>query len=225
MSDDAHVKVKALTNHFARLAPQGIVECVNSFASLAVVYDLAATQNHLKQTKSSLTPFDYIAGLIMRGLENLAVIETEESREIVIPVCYGGECGQDLEAVARHCRMSPDEVVKLHAGGTYRMLFNGFAPGFAYLDGLNARLTTPRRDAPRVRVPKGSIGIGNTQTGIYSFPTPGGWNLIGRTPRALFDMTRTSPSLLRSGDTIRFKVISNREFETESETHAAPIVR
>ncbi|MCP9493281.1 MAG: 5-oxoprolinase subunit PxpB [Pyrinomonadaceae bacterium MAG19_C2-C3] len=225
MNDEAHDKVKALDDYFKGRDAVGIVECVASFASLAVVYDLAATQNHLMQTKSSLTPFDYIAGLIKRGLENSASFEMEASREIVIPVCYGGEHGQDLEAVARHCRMSPDEVVKLHAGGTYRMLFNGFAPGFAYLAGLDKRLTTPRRDAPRGRVPKGSIGIGNTQTGVYSFATPGGWNLIGRTPRTLFDMMRTPPSLLRSGDTVRFQIVSHEEFETYIRPNAKVEIR
>ncbi len=225
MSEEAHAKVKALSNYFRRSNAFGIVECVESFASLAVVYDLDATQNHLINTKSNLAPFDYIAGLIRRGLENSASFEDETSREIIIPVCYGGEHGRDLEAVARHCLMSPDEVVRLHAAGTYRMLFNGFAPGFAYLGGLDMRLTTPRRDVPRVRVPKGSIGIGNAQTGVYSFATPGGWNLIGRTPRTLFDVARTPPGLLRSGDTVRFQVIEHGEFEAYVEPTPHPFVR
>lgn len=213
MSDEAHAKVKALSNYFRLGNAFGIVECVESFASLAVVYDLDATQNHLIKTRSHITPFDYIADLIKHGLENTASFQDETSREIIIPVCYGGEHGRDLAVVARHCRMSPDEVVKLHAAGTYRMLFNGFAPGFAYLDGLDTRLITPRLDVPRARVPKGSIGIGNAQTGIYSFATPGGWNLIGRTPRSLFDMTRNPPGMLRSGDTVRFQIIEHKEFE------------
>jgi len=212
MSYEAHHEVKALCKFFERRAACGIVECVPSFASLAVVYDLCAMQKHLMQSQSRVAPFDYVEKLVRQGLENTGEAASETSREIVIPVSYGGAHGRDLEAVAAHCRVSTDEVVALHAKGSYQVLFNGFAPGFVYLAGLAHTLSTPRLSTPRVRVPTGSIGIGNTQTGIYSSATPGGWNLIGRTPRTLFDMRRTPPGFLRPGDKVKFQAISPAEF-------------
>ncbi|HLO67907.1 MAG TPA: 5-oxoprolinase subunit PxpB, partial [Holophaga sp.] len=117
---------------------------------------------------------------------------------------YGGEDGPDLEAVARHCGLAPEEVARRHAGATYRVHFLGFAPGFPYLGGLDPALAAPRLDAPRTRVPAGSVGIAGAQTGIYPLESPGGWRLIGRTPLVLFDPRRPEPCLLRPGDLLRF---------------------
>jgi KipI family sensor histidine kinase inhibitor len=122
-------------------------------------------------------------------------------RRVDIPVHYDGP---DLGAVAAHCGLSVDEVVGRHAGGEYVVYFLGFQPGFAYLGGLDEALHTPRRAEPRLAVPAGSVGIGGAQTGIYPLATPGGWQLIGRTPRALFDPAAEPPTLLAPGDRVRF---------------------
>ena len=127
-----------------------------------------------------------------------------ESREVAIPVVYGGEAGPDLDVVARHCQMTPQQVVEAHAAVLYDVYFIGFQPGFPYLGGLDSRLHTPRRDEPRVQVPAGSVGIGGSQTGIYPLPTPGGWQIIGHTPLALFNPQKNPPGLLAPGDTVRF---------------------
>jgi KipI family sensor histidine kinase inhibitor len=127
-------------------------------------------------------------------------------REVEIPVFYGGEDGPDLPAVAEHAGLSVDEVVKRHASAEYTVFFLGFQPGFAYLGGLDPALATPRRAVPRLEVPAGSVGIGGVQTGIYPAASPGGWQLIGRTRSALFDPVRDPPTLLRSGDRVRFTV-------------------
>ncbi|UXY09608.1 5-oxoprolinase subunit PxpB [Kosakonia sp. ML.JS2a] len=126
------------------------------------------------------------------------------SRTIEIPVLYGGEAGPDLDAVARHCAMTPKQVVELHASIEYVVWFLGFQPGFPYLGGMPEALATPRRADPRVRVPAGSVGIGGAQTGIYPLETPGGWNLIGRTELALLNPQLPEPTLLRPGDRLRF---------------------
>ncbi|HEY5801712.1 MAG TPA: 5-oxoprolinase subunit PxpB [Burkholderiaceae bacterium] len=140
----------------------------------------------------------------LRGLWPQTEAAALERRRVEIPVYYGGDDGADLDDVARHCGMTASEVVAAHAGADYTVYFLGFQPGFAYLGGLPERLATPRRDTPRIQVPAGSVGIGGSQTGIYPQASPGGWQLIGRTPLALFDAGRREPALLAPGDLIRF---------------------
>jgi len=129
---------------------------------------------------------------------------TLESRLVEIPVIYGGEHGPDLGEVARHTGLSERQVVERHAQADYIVYFIGFQPGFPYLGGLPADLATPRRAEPRLEVPAGSVGIGGGQTGIYPLPTPGGWQIIGRTDIRLFDPQRQPATLLQPGDRVRF---------------------
>lgn len=136
-----------------------------------------------------------------------AVAPREDARVVEIPVCYGGEHGPDLEAVAVHAGLSPDAAVARHAAGDYTVAMLGFAPGFPYLLGLDPALHAPRRADPRTRVPAGSVAIGGAQTGVYPRELPGGWNLIGRTPLSLFDPRREPPALLAPGDRVRFCAI------------------
>ena len=127
-----------------------------------------------------------------------------DSRTVEIPVRYGGEAGPDLNAVAQHCHMTPQQVVAMHAATEYTVYFIGFQPGFPYLGGLDSRLHAPRRAEPRVLVPSGSVGIGGSQTGIYPLASPGGWQLLGRTMLPLFNPQHQPPTLLRPGDKVRF---------------------
>lgn len=123
---------------------------------------------------------------------------------VEIPVRYGGDVGPDLNDIARHCGLSPDEVIHLHTHAIYRVFCLGFQPGFAYLGGLDTRLHTPRRDTPRLAIPAGSVAIGGSQTGIYPLATPGGWHIIGSTSVRLFDPAAAPAALLQPGDTVRF---------------------
>ncbi|MGL6018403.1 MAG: 5-oxoprolinase subunit PxpB [Gibbsiella quercinecans] len=127
-----------------------------------------------------------------------------EPRNVDIPVIYGGEYGPDLAAVAEHTGMSPQQVVECHAAAAYVVYFLGFQPGFPYLGGMPEKLATPRRAEPRLSVAAGSVGIGGGQTGIYPLASPGGWQIIGRTPRALFTPDTMPPTLLRPGDNVHF---------------------
>lgn len=140
---------------------------------------------------------------LQRWWEESEALEPE-SRFIEIPVVYGKEAGPDLGEVAHHAGLSEKQVVELHASVDYVVWFLGFQPGFPYLGGLPEQLHTPRRGEPRLQVPAGSVGIGGQQTGIYPLASPGGWQLIGLTPLALFDAHRDDPVLLRPGDTVRF---------------------
>jgi len=123
---------------------------------------------------------------------------------VEIPVIYGNDAGPDLQVVADHAGLTPQQVVELHSSIDYVVYFIGFQPGFPYLGGLDDRLHTPRRAEPRLSVPAGSVGIGGSQTGIYPLATPGGWQLLGRTPVALFNPRQQPPTLLRPGDSVRF---------------------
>lgn len=133
-------------------------------------------------------------------------------REVEIPVCYGGEFGPDLTDVAQMHGMTAAQVIELHSSPIYVVYFLGFAPGFGYLGGLPAALTSARLETPRAKVPQGSVGIGGNQTGVYPFSTPGGWRLIGRTPVAMFRRDANPMSLLQIGDHVRFRAISESEF-------------
>ncbi|HEV3410347.1 MAG TPA: 5-oxoprolinase subunit PxpB [Chthoniobacterales bacterium] len=135
------------------------------------------------------------------------------AREVAIPVCYEREFALDLDAVARHTGLSPDEVVQRHSAARYVVGCVGFTPGFPYLSGLPPELATPRRTAPRTQVPAGSVGIGGAQSGIYPQVSPGGWNIIGRTPLRLFDLAQNPPALLQAGNRVRFRAISRAEFD------------
>jgi inhibitor of KinA len=130
-----------------------------------------------------------------------------------IPVCYGGDLGPDLTDVAAFASIDEDAVVRLHAAATYRVFMLGFVPGFAYLGIVDDRIAMPRRSTPRVRVPLGSVGIAGVQTGIYPAETPGGWQLIGRTPLKPFDPSREQPFLMKAGDSVQFYPIERREYD------------
>jgi inhibitor of KinA len=144
--------------------------------------------------------------------ERLDVDDRAVSGGIVdVPVCYGGELGPDLEDVARFAACSADEVVERHTGREYRVYLVGFVPGFAYMAEVDATIAAPRRASPRTAVPAGSVAIAGGQTGIYPATTPGGWNIIGRTPLAPYDPERSAPFLFRPGDRVRFHPIARLE--------------
>ena len=170
----------------------GIVEVVPALESVLVELD----------PDRSSDPEDAIASLV-------AIVPEEEAegRLRTIPVVYGGENGPDLDEVADLCRMTPEAVIELHAGTELRVLFTGFAPGFAYLGELPPELRVPRLATPRTRTPIGAVAIADAMSGIYPAELPGGWRVIGRTPVTLFDPRRDPPAYLVAGDRVRFEPI------------------
>lgn len=155
-----------------------------------------------------------LEGLLLESLDRVAGTQTTPRRRTVeIPVCYEPPFAQDLLEIAAYTGLTPPEVVAVHVASPHRVLMIGFAPGQPYLGGLDARLAMPRRGSPRHRVAAGSVAIANAQSSIYPFATPGGWNVIGRTPLALFDPLREPPSLLDAGDAVSFRPISAADFE------------
>ena len=133
---------------------------------------------------------------------------------IEIPVCYGGDYGPDLDAVASFHSMAPEEVVRLHCAAVYYVYMIGFTPGFPYLGGLDERLHTPRRKEPRKVVPAGSVAIADRQTGIYPIDSPGGWHLIGKTPVRIFDLEKADPFTIHAGQSLKFTPITREAFES-----------
>jgi KipI family sensor histidine kinase inhibitor len=187
----------------------GLHDLVPAYATLAVHYDPAAWAAHPRGPHAGLR-----AELEKLWHAHGDTVRTQ-GRVVELPVCYGGEHGPDLGEMAFHCGLTEPALVSRHAGDAYRVFMLGFAPGFAYLGGLAPGLAAPRRPTPRPRVPAGSVAIAGLQTGIYALDTPGGWQIIGRTPRRLFDPALDEPCLLRPGDQVRFVAISAAEFRDQ----------
>ncbi len=188
-------------------ASRGIRDIVPGFASVTIHYDPA-----LFARADGRSPYDNFSAELLRLLADLKPLPSTSEHTVEIPVRYGGAYGEDLESVARHSDLSPHDAVALHSSGSYTVRMIGFLPGFPYLDGLDRRLEIPRLDSPRAKVPMGSVGIGGSHTGVYPLESPGGWRLIGRTPLRLFVADRDPPVLLRVGDGVRFREISDEEF-------------
>ena len=193
--------VAALNARVQAAGLPGAGETVPAFASLMVTYD------------PLLTDYETLAA----ALQRLAAAPDDggaagEGRLVTIPVCYGGAFGPDLPFVAEHAGLTETEVIRLHAGRDYPIYMLGFLPGFPYLGGLDERLFTPRLPTPRTAIPAGSVGIGGEQTGIYPIASPGGWQLIGRTPLKLFDPAAGARPYA-AGDRIRFKPITREAFD------------
>ena len=184
----------------------GVIDMLPAYATLALTYAPAVW------SAGSGAPWRQLADAVRALLASGSPRFASSGASIEIPVTYGGERGPDLDALALHCGLSRDAVIARHTTPTYRVAMLGFAPGFPYLFGLDPALHTPRRATPRVRVPRGSVAIGGSQTGIYPAQLPGGWQLVGQTPLALFDPAREPPALLAPGDQVRFRAIDADEF-------------
>ncbi|UPL51014.1 5-oxoprolinase subunit PxpB [Hymenobacter sublimis] len=208
INEATHRTIQAVGAYLNQHPFPGFLEYVPAFTTLTVYYDPWLASQAGRQN-----PYKRVAKLLHQLLEQVPAIDAEATSAVVeIPVCYGGPFGPDMEFLTRHTGLTPEEVIRLHTEPDYLVYMLGFAPGFPYLGGMNATLTAPRKTQPRTLVPAGSVGIAGAQTGIYSLPTPGGWQLIGRTPRRLFTPEAASPSLLRAGQRLRFVPISQDEY-------------
>ena len=199
ISPEINRKVRSLTDALEEGSIPGVFDFLPTYRSVLVYYD----------------PLKVTSGKVQEGIERL--LESAEAtdtgmRHIVhIPTLYGGDMGPDIAFVAEHNGIDEAEVVRIHSGSDYLVYMMGFSPGFAYLGGLDERLATPRLQSPRTEIPAGAVGIAETQTGVYPMASPGGWQLIGRTPLKLFDSGRERPVLLSAGDYVRFVPIESQE--------------
>lgn len=209
---ETHQKVRQVADRLEMTSFSWMVEYVPAFATVTLFYNPVQVINQEDYHPHTL-PYDYVCSQVERFFDRLTDKGTSsEARIIEIPVSYGGELGPDLEYVAEHNRLTPQEVIDIHTSAEYLVYMIGFAPGFPYLGGMPKKIAAPRKNSPRTRIPSGTVGIAGEQTGIYPIETPGGWQLIGRTPIKLFQPEEDTPSLLQAGDKIRFKAISEEEY-------------
>jgi inhibitor of KinA len=207
-SEQTALRVHAVAEHLLEHPLAGVRDVVGAVCTVALHYDPL----RIEPMPEAETPFEALAQQVTQRLISLDPAAALPADEHEIPVCYGGEFGADLEAVARAHGLTGDEVIALHSAPVYRVQMLGFAPGFAYLAGLDARIATPRKATPRTRVPAGSVGIGGELTAVYPLDLPGGWHLIGRSPVSFFDPGAERPSLLVAGDRVRFLPITAQEY-------------
>jgi inhibitor of KinA len=201
IGETVHSRVAAVVEALESQPPEAMVEYIPAFTTVTVIYDPIAA--------SGAAFSDRLVKLLSAASEGA---EVTGRPPVEVPVCYGGDLGPDLEFVASHNGLQAKEVIEIHSEKEYLVYMIGFAPGFPYLGGMSERIAAPRQDSPRPRIPAGSVGIAGRQTGIYSIESPGGWQLIGQTPQRLFRPGHEEPSLLRTGDRVRFKAIDRTEF-------------
>lgn len=191
----------------------GVIDLASAYTTIAVFFDPVRVVEAGAPAASML---DWLTAKIQVALQKGSKRKQTktESRFVEIPVCYEDEFGFDLGDVAQRANVSVQEVIRIHAAPEYRVACVGFTPGFGFLSGLDPRLATPRRSTPRTEVPAGSVAIGGTQTGVYPLRSPGGWNIIGRTPLRMFDIRREPPALICAGDRVYFRPITREEFDS-----------
>lgn len=198
-------KVRQIFLSIEKTPIEGVTEVIPTYRSILIFYDPFTTDPKIIEQE--------ILG--REGKLDEWKIPPPETTEI--PVAYGEDFGPDLEFVAQHNNLTPEEVIEVHSSGTYLIYMLGFTPGFPFLGGLSEKLFTPRLENPRQLVPAGSVGIANNQTGIYPIDSPGGWRLIGKTPVKLYEPKRSPPILLKAGNYLRFRSISKKEFQEIAE--------
>ena len=200
ISPEINHRVRSLFLAVEKQLISGITDVVPTYRSILVYYDpMRIAHSELEAQLRSLND----------RLENVVV---EAPKVVEVPTVYGGEYGPDLEYVARYSGLSTEEVVRIHSGTDYLVYMMGFTPGFTYLGGMSERIATPRLQTPRVTIPAGSVGIAEQQTGVYPIESPGGWQLIGRTPIKIFDPNRDPPVAVETGDYMRFVPVSEGEY-------------
>lgn len=183
----------------------GYIELVPAYSSLTVFYDCLTIRKNDYQIKSA---FSFVKEFVENELINLKNNNKTEPNLIEIPVDYSNKFSLDLEFVAQNAKLSKEEVIKLHTSKTYRVFMIGFLPAFAYMGEIDERIATPRKQTPRTKIEKGSIGIAGKQTGIYPLDSPGGWQIIGKTEIEIFQPDKERISLFKTGDLVKFNDIS-----------------
>jgi inhibitor of KinA len=209
ISEDVNKKVLQLFHYFKSISLPGVKDIVPTYNSLIIHYDLLTLN---QKTVSNRTSFQSFSEQVKKLVEEISETITLSSRKIKIPVCYAEKYGLDLNDISKQKNISISEIISLHTAKKYRIYMIGFLPGFAYLGEVDKKIATPRKAQPRINVNAGSVGIAGMQTGIYPLNSPGGWQIIGKTPVKLFDKEKDDPVLLQPGDEIEFYSITEDEF-------------
>jgi inhibitor of KinA len=209
ISAELNDRVLSLAKRLDEKPFAGFIETVPAYSSLTVFYDVFKIRTNNPKLQ---TAFDFVCAEIEKALLEMSDKSRSESRLMKIPICFDREFASDLDFVAAEKNLSSDEVIEIFLAETYRVFMLGFLPGFAYMGEVSEKIATARKSNPRVRVPLGSVGIAGIQTGIYSLESPGGWQIIGRTPLKMFDRQNEPPTLLQAGDQVQFYSIDKTSF-------------
>lgn len=201
--------IRSLMNALANHQPTGFIEAVPGYNNITIYYDAI----QLYQKYQTVYVQEKFIHEVHSWIKNIQINEASEPAIIRLPVCYDERFGHDLAFVSQHNQLTIDDIIKIHSEAQYTVHMLGFSPGFPFLSGLSQKLETPRKTTPSQAIPAGSVGIAGKQTGIYPVETPGGWQIIGRTPLPLFDLKNESPSLLNAGDMVQFYPITIDEFK------------
>jgi len=201
ISPELNNLVLKLAYFFEQNSFQGFIEIVPAYASLSIFYDVLIVRKNFPEFS---TAFEAVKVLVENALQNLNEIQENKPPLVKIPVSFDKEFAPDLEFVASTNNLTPQKVIEIFTAQTYRVYMLGFLPGFAYMGEVDERIAAPRKTLPRLKVPKGSVGIAGKQTGIYSLESPGGWQIIGKTNIELFTPEADTPTFLQAGDTIKF---------------------
>lgn len=219
-----HEKVRQFAAWLDQHPVPGMVEYIPAFTTVTIFYDPVSLYEQRKTDFSAnepiISPYEKLRLFLEAALKQLSDQPPAAGNTVEIPVLYGGEMGPDLSEVAAYHQISEEEVIRIHSEGDYHVFMIGFTPGFPYIGGLSEKIATPRKTSPRLKIPKGSVGIAGEQTGVYSLETPGGWQIIGRTPISLFRPEHNPPSYLKAGDRVRFVPITAEEYEAYKEGEA-----
>jgi len=210
ISAETNDRVLSLAKYFDKNPFVGFVEIVPAYSSLTVFYDVFEVR---KNNRNFETAFDFICAEIEKALLETNQNEQTGMRLVEIPVCFDAEFAPDLDFIAAEKNLSPEEIIEIFLGETYRVFMLGFLPGFAYLGEVAEKIAVPRKQSPRQQVAAGSVGIAGRQTGIYSLASPGGWQIIGRTPLEMFNHENQPPTRLQSGDRVCFYRIGKPDFQ------------
>lgn len=186
----------------------GIIEVFPAYSSLTICYDVLALS---KNVSGEMTVFDWLKKKVQGWISSFHDKQEEQQRTLDIPVCYDKQFAPDLGKIAHDKHLSVEEFIQIHTSATYRVYMLGFLPGFAYMGDVDERIATPRKLQP-ANVAAGSVGIAARQTGIYPLSSPGGWQIIGRTPLQLFDAGNREMTLFKPGDLVKFVPITINEF-------------
>lgn len=200
ISPEINSKIRNMVNAIDESNLVGIIEIIPTYRSILIIYDplliiYPDLINELKKMEASMG----------QG-------HSDSARIVELPTVYGGEYGPDIEFVASHNNLTVEEVIEIHTSTDYLLYMLGFTPGFGYLGGMSEKIETPRLETPRTKIPAGSTGVAGKQTGIYPIDSPGGWQLIGRTPVKLYQPLADPPVLLRAGDYVRFVAVNEKEY-------------
>ena len=206
ISEDINKKVLQIFHHLKTIADKNILDLVPAYSSLTVYYDVAFLHQPEKTAFESIT--EILEELLSKNLE----LPEKPNNYFEIPVCYSKKFAIDIDHLSEHNHLPAEEIIQLHTSKIYKVYMLGFLPGFTYMGEVDDRISIARKTTP-IKLPQGAVGIAGKQTGIYPLESPGGWQIIGRTPMKIFRKENSCPVLFYPGDEVKFYSISEDEFE------------